>query len=154
MSKIKDNNYSINIFDVFKNINTHNITFFDTLTDKEQKAFVPYAIQRWMISTPNLLQLMLLNEIPNKYLNSHVSKHPALMYKLLLVCGNGKTPHYQYIPPKTKASKSSLIIQVIKEYYQISSKKAEDYATLLSIDDVKDLAYLMGYPTSDISKIK
>jgi hypothetical protein len=154
MSKIKDTNYSINIFEVFKNINTHNITFFDTLTDKEQKAFAPYAIQRWLISTPNLSQLMLLNEIPNKYLNSQLSKHPSLIYKLLLVCGIGKTPQYQYTPPKTKSSKSSLIIQVIKEYYQVSSKKAEDYATLLSIDDVKDLAHLLGYAASDISKIK
>src|SRR5574343_193772 len=154
MSKVKDTNSGVNIFDVFKNINVHNATFFDSLTDKEQKSFAPYVVQRWLMSTPNIQQLILLNEVPNKFINSPVNKHPSLIYKLFTVCGIGNTPRYQYIPPKTKNSKSNITIQIIKEYYKVSTRSAEEYAVLLSIDDVKELAYLLGYQTADIAKIK
>lgn len=144
----------LNIFDVLKNINNKKYQYLKTLTPEECSAFQPYLTQRWLCATPNSLQYYLLNEVCNRYLNSVVGKHSDLCYKLFNITSQSSNTRYAYIAPKTKKSSKKAHVNVIAEYYNISTKIAEKYAALTTIDDIINMAEELGYQAADIKALK
>ena len=145
---------ALDIFSTIRNINKKNPTFFSSLTDNEKKGFFPYMIQRWLHTTTNTLQYILLNEYCNKFINSPLNKHPELIYKLLTVCGVNENIRYTYTAPKTKKSIKTFSIKIISEYYTVSTKVAEQYASVFSTEDVYEMGQYLGYQQTELNQLK
>ena len=145
---------ALDIFTTIRNINKKNPDFYTSLTDNEKKGFFPYMIQRWLHTTTNTLQYILLNEYCNKFINSPLNKHPELIYKLLTVCGVSDNIRYKYTAPKTKKSVKSFSIKLISEFYNVSTKIAEQYVYLLSTEDLIEMGQYLGYQPTELNQLK
>lgn len=82
-------------------------------------------------------QIIILNEIVNKYLFSLQRERKLLFY--LLYIGTEKC-FQKYTWHKNK-NKESLATEVIKQYYNYNNKKAKEALRLLTKEQIIDIAY-------------
>lgn len=90
--------------DVLKQIDFKNFDFYQNLSDDEKKEFQPYVLMRFIQSggndtITNLVQLMAVNEIINKYFWD-LSKEKELQVRLLYSCGLDQSVFHKWIPNK------------------------------------------------------
>jgi hypothetical protein len=73
---------------------------------------------------------------------------------LLAAAATGNSRRYQWMksPPATKTVK--LKLEVIKQYYDVSSREAALYAVNISTDDVLEMAEEIGFDKDELSKLK
>lgn len=146
--------YKLNIFRVLGHINKKDRQFYQTLTEQEQKAFAPLTVQRWLSGIDDPAQIIFLNELVNPYVFS-LQKHKNLLYKLMTICTDGHQVRYSY--PKNKSAKGSnllTVIQVVKDYFNYSTKDAFITLPLLSDEDILTYASELGRQNDEIIKIK
>lgn len=117
----------LDIFKVLEALDKKDYGWFDTLTEEQQKKFVPYVITHWMSSVKSSGMLgayyvMSTDANANKYLfNERVQQHSKLQWLMLCAAspGMGKQFH-QWIPHlnsklgefKTQANKKE-----VKDYF-------------------------------------
>jgi hypothetical protein len=129
--KNSDEKFERQDFDLFKALSAldkKNYTYFENLSEEQQRKFVPYMMTYWMssVKSNNMLQsyyLISSDMNANKHLfNEQVQKHPHLQWLMLCTISPGLGEQFhQYIPhmsPKiselrTKANKSDFF-----EYFQ------------------------------------
>lgn len=142
----------VDMFELLRHIDKKDIGFYDSLTDEQKKSVVPLLAMRWLSSgTAN--QTQLLNTVANP-LVFRMYKHPALLYKLLVACSDGKERRYKWIKKKSKDKSSPVSVEVISLYYGCSKKDAIRYKKRLTLDDVIDMADSLGYDKEKVQKIK
>lgn len=137
------------IFDLLTLINNHNINGINNT--ENEKVFVPYLSQRWLTCTSNAMQIVLINEYVNPYTFT-LHKHKELLWKLMCVCSS-KNQRYTWIK-QTPQNKNNNVLKIIAEYYGCSTKEAKDYNELLSMEDVLEMAEMIGKDKEEIAKIK
>lgn len=142
----------LDIFETLKQVDKHNIHLFDDLSIDAKKSFAPVVYMRWMSSGSDL-QLELLNGIVNP-LVFRLHRHPALLYKLMTVCSDGKSKRYSWVKKKGKNKSCPKSISVIAQYYDCNKNDAERFKSRLTIDDVLEMADELGCASDDIKKIK
>jgi hypothetical protein len=127
--------------------------WYDRLTPEDQKTASPFVIGRWMVGTTDRAQLIRLNTVFNPYLFS-LGQEKSLLFKLLAAGATGNSLRYQWMkaPPLSKTVK--LKLEVIKQYYDVSSREAGLFAANISNDDVLEMAEELGYEKDEMSKLK
>jgi hypothetical protein len=126
----------INLFEVLAALDRKDYTYYDSLSEEQQKKIVPFMLTKWMSAIKgseglSRYYVMSTNEYANKYLfNEYVSKHPKLQW--LMLCASspslGKQFH-QWIPEiSVKVSKleEAANLKSVKEYYKKIYPKASD----------------------------
>lgn len=105
----------LDIFDEMRNADLKNKDFFAGLDPKLQKQFSPLVAMRWFSTVPDNspfkeYQILMTNEILNIDFWS-LKDHPELLWKLMAICGTGKSQRHNWIamPKRKKLSK-------VKEY--------------------------------------
>ena len=141
----------LDIFETLKEVDNRNIHFFDALDADQKKSFAPVVFMRWLSSSSS--QLELVNAVLNPMV-FRMHKHPALMYKLMTVCSDGKSKRYGWVKKKGKDKSAPKTTAAISQYYDCSKKDASRYKTRLTVDDVLEMAEELGYTSDDIKKIK
>lgn len=145
--------YSLNIFDVLKNIDKKNIEFFDSLTEEQRKDIKPFVLMRWLTGSNDPARIMKLNMAVNPYVFQLQNEH-ELMLRLLFACTDKKTQRYKYIKAQGRTSGFPNTLSVIKEYYKYNNKEAKEALPLLTNDDILEYAAYLGRQKEDIDKIK
>lgn len=141
---------SFDLFEGLSALSARDKGWFDSLSPEGQKAAAPIVIARWMTGTSDPAQLIRLNTFVNPYLVGGCADKSAL-FKLLAIAATGKTRRYNWIKaPGTKAKKHS--IEVIKEYYECSTREAVTY--VVSSDDLVEMAEALGWDKDEITKLK
>lgn len=123
----KFENVDLDIFKVLESIDKKDYAWFSTLTEEQQKKFVPYMIVHWTsaVKTKGTLgayYVMSTDANANKYMfNERVQQHPELQW--LMLCssspGVGKQFH-QWIPhlnAKYGLLKDKITKKEVKDYF-------------------------------------
>jgi hypothetical protein len=142
----------LDIFKVLEKVDQQDIEYFDQLNDEEKKSIEPYMLMLWLSGTKSKTQIKLLNIFLNPVV-FEFSNHKNLLYKLLIVASDGKKKRYNWNSRK-KAHKYSTSTEIMKKYYNCSSKNAREYISLLGCDDIVELAEELGEQDDVIKKIR
>jgi hypothetical protein len=143
----------LDIFNVLSHIDKKDYNWFASLPIEEQKEFAPVVAQRWLSGTNDALQIVLINELVNKFTFS-CGGHKDLLYRLMCCTTNGSTKRYQWTKSKSNKSSKPISTKVVQQYYTCSSQHAYENLELLTKDQVAAMAMDLGYEKADITKIK
>lgn len=114
--------------------------FYNNVTDDERKDLNKqiWILTRWMSSTKNHSEhhLLMVNDIVNMN-SSDLKNHPELQWKLLALCGSGKTQMHQWIAPPRGAKKNKIEAAILKIFPLL---KDDDLELLLSINTTATLS--------------
>jgi hypothetical protein len=136
--------------DIFKTLNAIDHkqgNFLNMITEQEKKSFVPLVVMQWMTGlsdkNPNTeTNLRLVNELVNMNF-WELYKHPELQYKLMTLCGDGKSYRRAWIPMASKESKHFIIRFMYDRMPSASDKEIELLVKKMTFDDINDM--LMSY---------
>jgi hypothetical protein len=138
------------IFDHLDNI-TVNKKEWDKMSDEDQKAFVPYLINRWL--SMNMDYIDLVNEL-QKY--SIGLLNPSEVYKLYFDILPKKKTFNKYIKGKKAQKYSDELVKLVSKHYLVSESEAIDYLEIYfdkDLDTLKDIIKLYGKTDKDITKL-
>ena len=126
---------------------------FNSLTEQEQKELHPLVVSRWLSGTSDPAQIVLLNEFVNPYIFP-LHTHKALLVNLL-VCSTTGSGRCKWTKAKGKrTAKQPTVTRVVKETYGYNTRDALDALTILSNEDIMEMAEFLGYQPDDIKLIK
>jgi hypothetical protein len=143
------------LFDHIKAItNEQDQNYWDKLDESDKKTWSNYMILRFLSMNNDWIVLLselqpALQELP-----------PKLLYKALI---NGIIPKGRHFLKYMKASKSEeyedWIIELVKKYYEVSLKEAEEYYQILHLTkeghkQIKYIAESFGTDPKKITKLK
>lgn len=121
-------------------LDKRNKMFYNTVSDEERKDLNKqiWTLTRWMSSTKQHSEhhILMVNDIVNMN-SSDLKHHPELQWKLLALCGSGKTQMHQWITPPRGAKKNKLETAVLKI---IPLLKDDDLALFLTINNRDELS--------------
>jgi hypothetical protein len=149
-----NNKHKFDIFAVLNKISAKDKTFYNALSEEEQKAIAPLIIMRWMSGTKSIRQIIFLNELVNPLVFS-LSKHKPLLLSLMSLCTNGQTQRYAW--NKTKSNKTTSYpntIGVIREYFGYNTMQAKEVLPILTTETVISFAEELGKQPDEIRAIK
>lgn len=138
---------------IFNSINTNDRNFYQKLSDEEKKAFSPLVIGRWVSSSTDKIQFNRLNDIYN-VLIFPLSKHPDLLYKVLVACTPPKRHQYSWIPKKKRTSKATLQLDVVSRYMNCSKREASEQLGVMVSEDILEMSMELGDTADYIKKLK
>lgn len=144
--------HKLDIFEVLKIIDGGDIYYYDTLSEEEQKSVSMYTLFHWMAGTDNSYQLQALESIVNPFIFS-LSKHPKLLYRLMVIASSGTAKRYKWMGRK-KIKTKPLSTKAISEFYGLDKESSFKYIGLLTGEHILDIAEALGYDDSEMKKIK
>lgn len=142
----------LDLFDLLNKVDANNRDHYSDLTPEAQKAFAPIVVERWLSSSRDKSQLLLLNATVNT-MTFHLYKHPELLYKLMVASTPKGKHHYKWMPRKKKA-KLTKKVDTVARYMECSQKDAIFYLNNLKMQDVLDMATEMGESADFLRDIK
>ena len=110
--------HSLDIFDTLRNIDMHNMGFYESLEETEQKGFAPSVVLRWMSSANKPYDEWFLSAA--NVVNQHffdLWEYPDLQYKLLALCGLGSNARHNWIPNSKKGKGNTGLESLISKYW-------------------------------------
>jgi len=117
----------------------------DTLSDVDKKAFVPYLINRWLSMNWQLVEIV--NEL-QKYTIGQLS--PKEVYQLYYDFLPKQRQFNKYIKGKKDGKYNAELIELIAMHFQISEKEASEYIELYLLTDKDALVSIVKmYGKSD-----
>lgn len=154
---------SIPLQEMLKAIDTNDFDFYSRLDEEQKKAFSPWLAMRYASSAKGMAAyhyLLHVNDIVNvEFSTFNPSKefnrdgHPELQWKLLAVCGQGKTTYHPYIPPGKKKTISKLH-KFLQELNPLLN--SDEVNLLLAMNDKDDMILLAqnhGYSDKEIKEL-
>lgn len=142
----------LDLFEVLAKIDEQDIEYFNNLSAEQKKSIEPYMLMLWLSGTKSKVQLQLINLTLNTTV-FQFSNHKDLLYKLAIASSDGKKKKYKWYKRKN-VQKHSTSVAILRKYYTCSSKTAREYISLLSCDDIVELAEEMGEQDDVIKKVK
>lgn len=132
-----NNSYRHNIKTVLNAVNQSNYGYFDTWDEEDIKALPPYVLTMWMAGakTNKEVHTVLTNMYINPYLYS-LSKHPYLLYNLIVYANGGNNSYFEFKKRKNQPSKDKKILQ---RHFKVNEDLAEDALKIVSDDFMKQL---------------
>jgi hypothetical protein len=143
----------IDLFDFLGKLSQTNLNYFHGLTANEKKGFSPLVIMRWLSGTSDKKQIQYLNHLINPVVFK-LYHHPNLAFKLLMASCTGTSKRFKWVKKTASISKTPLALDVAKRYYRCSSREAKDYLTILTKEEILDLAIFLGEDKSFLDKLK
>ena len=133
-----------NIFDWLKAINTTKPPV-NSFTDKDWEVWNSYMIHRFLSMNPNFIEIV--NEVQS--INPQNIKEIYTIYKEFIP---KNTKWNKYIKPTTKQSNKDLV-NIIKNYFECSSREAIDYIYLLDKPKISCILTSIGLEKKEINKL-
>lgn len=139
--------YKNNIFDVIKQIDNKNYSYYQTLDNENQKEIQPYTICRWMSALDgsearHIKYTQDINNNVNMYFWD-LSKYKDLQWKLLCACGQkGFNKHKWLAMSKSSKDKD---YNIIRQFYSnLNNREFEEKYQTLTKDDKDRIFEYMG----------
>lgn len=147
----------LDIFEVLAQADLKSRSFYQSLSEEQQKDLQPYVVTRWLSGTSSARQVVFINELVNPFLFvNHIQKnHKHLLWQLMTIATSGKKQRYVWNKLLSRATSSKpTSAKLIASYYGYSMKEANEALLCLSGDDVLDLAVDVGLQPDDLAKIR
>lgn len=141
----------LDIWEVLRKIDSHDMSYYDNLPEQSKSGLVPIVTMRWLSGTTNNSQLITLNGIVNG-LVFNLHKHPALLYKLMVIATPCSKKDYKWFSQKKKvtATKSE---DILIRYLECSPREAKEFMKLYKPTDIIEMAEALGEPKDVIKGI-
>jgi hypothetical protein len=123
----------------------------DTLSDVDKKAFVPYLINRWLSMNWQFIEIV--NEL-QKYTIGQLA--PAEVYQLYYEFLPKQRQFNKYIKGKKDDKHNPDLIELIAHHFQISEKEAVEYIelyTIVSKDTLVSIIKKYGKSDQEVKKL-
>jgi len=141
----------LDLWSFLAQLSKRDLTAYDRLTDEQKKEAAPFVIMRWLTGTADAAQIVRLNTFVNPYAFS-LGQEKGLLFKLLAASCTGKGGRYSWLKaPGAKVAR--LRLDVIKEYYGVSTKEAATYTTI-GDDTIVEMAEELGWDDEQLRKLK
>lgn len=143
----------LDLFGTLGKISKKHVGLYQELSADERKQLHPLVVMRWLTGDNDPTKIILLNE----FVNPHVfplAKHPQLLVDLMTVCMDGHPARYRWIKAEKKKVKFPIIFEVIKTYYNYSTREAKMALPALTNDAILQHAMDIGTQPDDIKKLK
>lgn len=146
----------LDIFHTLSKINDHDVQYFASLTEEQNKQLHPYVVQRWLTGTSAELQVLLINEHSNTKLFNFAQNHRSLVWFLLLASTIRSKIRYTWEPSfkKTSQAKKPVSVGIIKQAYNYSTSQAEEAVKFYTMEGILNLAESYGNQQEVLIKIK
>ncbi len=146
--------YKLDLFKLLDNISRKNIGYYDTLSDEEIKEISPLVVMRWLTGSNNAYQIYMLNELVNRFVFD-LGKHKKILIYLMMICSAGTASRHKYIKKKGKnVTSTPKVVEIIKEYFDYSTKDSIEVLPLISNDDIISFAGELGRQKNEITIIR
>jgi hypothetical protein len=142
----KFTNIDFDLFGALEALDKKDYSYYDRLTEEQQKKFVPFMLLQWMSAIKGNKDLQIyylrnLNEVANKHLLSYQLKdHPKLQWLMLCsVSPNLGKQFHQYIPHIREAVctlKDKATLKEMSEYYKKIYPKEDDETIKLVSEEI------------------
>jgi hypothetical protein len=144
--------FALDIFHLLGQVDKKDALFFSKLTDEQKKGYAPLVAMRWMSGTTDEQQIVMLNELVNRYV-FQIGDHKELLYKLQCAASSGISRRYSWMGVKSGAKKNKGL-DVVMQYYTYTEREAEGVMPLLSKDDIYAMAEDLGFQKDELSKLR
>ena len=144
---------SFDLFEGLAKLSSGDMQWYDRLSLEDKKAASPFVIARWMTGTSDPAQLIRLNTFVNPYVFT-LGQEKALLFKLLTAAATGKSKRYQWIKAPPTTTKTRHRLEVIKQYYEVSTREADLYAMNISAETILEMAEELGWDKEELTKLK
>lgn len=144
----------LNIFDVLKELDRCNLTYYRNLSDEEKKSLSLWVLTRWMSSSENHKEhhLLMVNDLVNSGA-SDLKNHPELQWMSLCICGIGSVSKHKWVAPPKKPKKDKLFDAVLNMYPHLKDDEVEMMCRLLSNDEIRTLFKDFGMDDKEIKEL-
>lgn len=140
---------SFDLFAGLSSLGKKDYYWFDKLSADGQRAAAPFVIMRWLSGTSDEAQIVRLNTFVNSYVFSGALDKSSI-FKALAAASTGKSFRYTWLKgPSAKAKRTA--IDVICQYYEISSKEASTYS--IDNDSLIQMAEELGFDKDQLTKL-
>lgn len=143
-------------FDLFEGLGKlgkKNHNWYKSLDDSGKKAAAPFVIARWMVGTSDQAQLVRMNTFVNPYLFS-LGQEKGLLFGLLAAAATGKNSRYNWIKSPGAKSSPKMKLEVIKQFYEVSTREAELYIKNISDSDIIEMSEDLGWEKEQTNLLK
>jgi len=143
------------LFDHLSHINEiQDKNYFDTLNDADKRTFDLYMINRFLSMDPDLIEI--INEIQPNTTGCQLDKE--LAYKLYIEILPKKRRYLKYIKPRVEEKYDKEVIDILKEYFNVSRREVSDYIVILEQQgkkyEILDILRKYGYDDKDFKRLK
>ena len=142
----------LDIFEVLKNIDNKNYSYYENLSEDEQKKFNTFMVLKWSAGTSSYNHYHHVNDICNRYVLNFYN-HPNLCYKLFAAISDGNKKKYTW-NKSYKSEKFKYKLKALTEFLDCSEKKAVPYLNYYTNDQFIEMAEQLGWDKKEISKLK
>lgn len=128
--------------------------FYKELSPEHKKEISLWVLMRFMSSSQSMPahHLMMVNDLVNNNFSS-LSKHPELQWRLLALCGTGKTQYHPWIPPMRGIKKNHIEQAIVDRYPLLSNSEIALLLKINTQDELKEFFKENGYDDKTIKEI-
>lgn len=144
---------SFDLFEGLAQLSAGNLSWYDDLPAEDKKTAAPFVIARWLTGTADQAQLVRINTFANPYLFA-LGAEKALLFKLLAAATTGKTRRYYWLKAPGAKATVKLRLEVIKQYYDASTREAAIYSPAVPNADVMEMAEALGWDQEELKKLQ
>lgn len=144
----------VDVFEFLRHVDDLDFSYYDSLSEAQRKRLSLFVAARWQSCTKNVGQIVATNSLVNHFVYKFLTKHPKLLYKLMLIASSGTQKQYKWVPKKKKVRSKPETIAVMAEYHNMSTRQVEDYLPSTTLEDALYYADAIGSEDSTIKKIK
>jgi len=131
-------------FDFLKKVHDKKLKWED-LTEDQQKVYNTFIINRALSFNSNYLDIV--NRI------QHYTPTPKESFKYFQSMTNDKFRYNKWIKGQKIKSFNPQLLTLVSDYFECSSKQAEDYLNVLEKKEVKQLLEHIGIQPTEIKKL-
>jgi len=144
---------SFDLFEGLGKLGSRDLQWYRKLSLEDQKAASPFVIARWMTGTNDHAQIVRINTFVNPYVFS-LGTEKGLLFSLLAAAATGKNRRYSWLKAPGAKAATKLRLEVIKQYYEVSTREASGYAETIDAEDILTMAEECGWEKEELAKLK
>jgi len=144
---------AIDLFKSLASLGKRDLDWYSSLSEEDKKSVHPFVIARWMVGTSDASQLIRFNEFVNPYLFP-LGNEKELLFKLCAASATGKNVRYQWIKQPSGKKSPKIKVDVIEQFYDISTREALLYVPIVQDEDLLEMAEQLGWENDQIKKLK
>jgi hypothetical protein len=135
------------IFDLLDRIQAKDSSYYKALPPEQKQTLAPYLAMRWLATSPDDDQVLLLNDVANRLVFGLGHNHPELMFDVLTACTSGRKSRYKWVKRPT----SNKPLEAALQQYFGSHVDVSDMATTLTPTEVTEICQQLGYQDQEIA---
>lgn len=152
----------LDLFELIRRAENRDFSYYDSLSEEEQKEFQPWVAMRFMSSAPNEnfqhASALLMTDVVLNADFTLISKDKAFFYRLMCVAGGGEPKRHSMIRPPSSKMKPQIVNELFAELIEepMTASEIDTFMKInnISTKDLLEVAEDMGWDRDKIKLLK